>query len=235
MISTIPATNINRTAMISMFPICPFDAVYLIIIKSTLCREIEFAEFLPRKCYNIRVTSRKTLRLKMDEYNRERREKRRVNAPYSDDEFVLFKDAPSLQELKDALRDVSTGHLAIIRLAALMDNLSLCEGRRVTSTGGRDYRGQTSGIKAFLRQDGYLYSRYSCLMRYKKLGLLLRNRSGIPIEANLLWGLIPTCPTDEHDDLYCYEVEWQTLHDLYASFEGMNFKQINDKLRIRTQ
>ena len=177
------------------------------------------------------MTAKKAKRLKMDEYNRERREKRRVNAPYSDDELVLFKDPPSLQELKGALRDVPSGHLAIIRLAALMDNLSLCEGRRVTSTGGRDYRGQTSGIKAFLRRDGYLYSRYSCLMRYKKLGLLLRNRSGIPIEANLLWGLIPTCPTDEHDDLYCYEVEWQTLHDLYASFEGMNFKQINDKLK----
>ena len=95
------------------------------------------------------MTVKKAKRTKMDEYNRERREKRRVNAPYSDDELVLFKNTPSLKELKDALRDVSTGHLAIIRLAALMDNLSLCEGRRVTSTGGRDYRGQTSGIKAF--------------------------------------------------------------------------------------
>ena len=177
------------------------------------------------------MASRKTRRLKMDEYNRERREKRRVNARYTDDELTMFKDPPSCEEVKDALRDVSTGHLAIIRLAALMDNLSLCEGRRVTSTGGCDYRGQTSGIKAFLRRNGYLYSRYSCLMRYKKLGQLLRTRSGIPIEANLLWGLIPTCPTDEHDDLYCYEAEWQTLHDLYASFEGMNFKQINDKLK----
>ena len=175
----------------------------------------------------------------MDEYNRERREKRRINAPHTDDELTMFKDLPSCEEIKDALRDIPFGHLAIIRLAALMDNLSLCEGRRVTSTGGRDYRGQTSGIKAFLRQDGYLYSRYSCLMRYKKLGQLLRNRSGIPIEANLLWGLVTTCPTDEHDDLYCYETEWQTLHDLYASFEGMNFKQItkilqNDSCKTQT-
>ena len=144
---------------------------------------------------------------------------------------MLFKDPPSLQELKCALRDVSTGHLAIIRLAALMDNLSLCEGRRVTSTGGRDYRGQTSGIKAFLRQDGYLYSRYSSLMRYKKLGQFLRDRSGIPIEANLLWGLVPSFPTDESDDLYWHEAEWQALHDLYVSFEGMNFRQINERLR----
>ena len=177
------------------------------------------------------MTAKKAKRLKMDEYNRERREKRRVNAHYTDDELTMFKDPPSCEEVKDALRDVSTGHLAIIRLAALMDNLSLCEGRRVTSTGGRDYRGQTSGIKAFLRRDGYLYSRYSCLMRYKKLGQLLRNRSGIPIEANLLWGLVPSFPTDENDDLYWHEAEWQTLHDLYASFEGMNFKQINDKLK----
>ena len=172
------------------------------------------------------MTAKKAKRLKMDEYNRERREKRRVNAHYTDDELTMFKDPPSCEEVKDALRDVSTGHLAIIRLAALMDNLSLCEGRRVTSTGGRDYRGQTSGIKAFLRQDGYLYSRYSCLMRYKKLGQLLRDKSGVPIEANLLWGLVPIFPTDENDDLYWHEAEWQALHDLYISFEGMNFKEI---------
>ena len=175
------------------------------------------------------MVARKAKRLKMDEYNRERREKRRINALYTDDELTMFKDTPSLQELKGALHDVSTGHLAIIR-AALMDNLSLCEGRRVTSTGGRDYRGQTCGIKAFLQQDGYLYSRYSCLMRYKKLGQLLREISGIPIEANLLWGLEPTCPTDETDDLYWHEADWQTLHDLYGSFEGMNFKQIREKV-----
>ena len=167
----------------------------------------------------------------MDEYNRERREKRRGNALYTDDELTMFKDSPSLQELKCALRDVSTGHLAIIRLAALMDNLSLCEGRRVTSSGGRVCRGQTCGIKAFLGKDGYLASRYSCLMRYKKLGQLLREKSGIPIEANLLWGLVLIFPTDENDDLYWHEDEWQALHDLYISFEGMTFKQINDKLK----
>lgn len=44
-------------------------------------------------------------------------------------------------------------------------------------------------------------------------------------------GLVPTLPTDEHDDLYWYENEWQTLHDLYASFKGMNFKEINNKLK----
>ena len=169
----------------------------------------------------------------MDEYNRERREKRRANAPHTDDDLTLFKDPPSREELKDALRDVSTGHLAIIHLAALMDNLALCEGRRVTSAGGRACRGQTIGIKAFLRQDGYLYSRYSCLMRYRKLGQLLRERSGIPIEANLLWGLVPNFPTDENDDLYWHESEWQALHDLYASFEGMNFKEINNELKER--
>ena len=68
-------------------------------------------------------------------------------------------------------------------------------------------------------------------MRYKKLGQLLREISGIPIEANLLWGLVQTFPTDETDDLYWHEAEWQTLHDLYASFEGMNFKEIENKIR----
>ena len=72
------------------------------------------------------MTAKKAKRLKMDEYNRERREKRRINASHTDDELTMFKDPPSCEEIKDALRDVPSGHLAIIRLAALMDNLFLC-------------------------------------------------------------------------------------------------------------
>lgn len=165
----------------------------------------------------------------MDAYNLERREKRRLHGAHTDDDLTLFKDKPSLQEIKDALREVPASHTAIIRLAALMDNLAMFEERRVcTSSSGRDYRDKTDGIKAFLRKDGYLYSRYSCLMRYKKLGKLIRAKSGVGIDANLLWGLEPECPLDDGEPL-CEE-EYVKLHTLYESFMGMNFKKIHQTL-----
>ena len=132
---------------------------------------------------------------------------------YTDDELTMFKALPTIDELKDALREVRTGSRAIIRLAALMDNLSLCEGRRVSSSRGKDCRGRTDGIKAYLRGDGYLYSRYSSLMRYKKLGRLLREASGVDIESNLLWGLEPQCPTEDGEPLF--ENEYAKLYSLY--------------------
>jgi len=165
----------------------------------------------------------------MDEYNRKRREKRRIHSPYTDDELTAFKVVPSLQELKGALRDVTTGHLAIIRLAALMDNLSLCVEKRVYCDSNREYRAKTEGIKSYLRKDGYLYSRYSCLMRYKKLGKLIREKSGVDIETNLLWGLEPECPSDDGEPL-C-ESEYNILHTLYESFKGMNYKAITNQTR----
>ena len=163
-------------------------------------------------------------RRKMDEYNRARRERRRAGMAYTEDELTMFKTLPTIDELKDALREVRTGSRAIIRLAALMDNLSLCEGRRVSTSRGKDCRGRTDGIKAYLRGDGYLYSRYSSLMRYKKLGRLLREASGVDIEFNLLWGLDPQCPTDDGEPFF--EDEYDKLRSLYESINRMNFKQI---------
>jgi len=166
--------------------------------------------------------------MKMDAYNLERREKRRLHGAHTDDDLTLFKDRPSLQEIKDALRDIPSGTQAIIRLAALMNNLAMFEERRVKTGPGHDYRDKTDGIKAFLRKDGYLYSRYSCLMRYKKLGKLLRAKSGVCIDANLLWGLEPECPLDDGEPLF--EEEYVKLHTLYESFTGMTFKEIQNRL-----
>ena len=140
------------------------------------------------------------------------------------------KDCPTLDELKAALVASKQSTRGILKLAALADNLSAYLSPR-DEFDEVNYSDRTPGIRQYLEKDPLLKSKYKTIMRYKKLGQLLRDRSGVPIEANLLWGLIPTRPTDEHDDLYCYETEWQTLHDLYASFEGMNFKQINDKLK----
>ena len=173
----------------------------------------------------------------MDAYNRERRERRRILHECEEEERTSYKQLPTISELKDALRNATESHLSIIRLAALMDNLSLFEFRRVLPGGGHafgekpQFSDRTPGIRKFLEQDGYLLSRYSCLMRYKKLGELIRTKAKVGIETNLLWGLIPALPTDENDDLYWHEAEWQALHGLYASFEGMNFKQINEKLK----
>ena len=61
-------------------------------------------------------------------------------------------------------------------------------------------------------------------MRYKKLGRLLREASGVDIESNLLWGLEPQCPTDDGE--FLFEDEYDKLRSLYESLNGMNFKQI---------
>lgn len=175
--------------------------------------------------------TKKLYRLKMDEYNRERREKRRLRTEGTEESRTDFKDIPTHQALKDALRDIRSGHTTIIRLAALMDNLAMYEARRIYLDGSKAFRGKTNGIKIFLRQDGYLYSRYSSLMRYRKLGKLLRKTSGVDVEVNLLWGLEPTCPTDDGEPLF--ETEYAKLHSLYDSLKGMNFKEITLSLTRR--
>ena len=172
----------------------------------------------------------------MDEYNRRRRAKRRVlREAYEDEELTLYKEPPTFQELKNALAEATENHLTIIRLAALMNNLSIYHLRRVTSSRtqlfGRpdDCRERTIGIREFLSKDGYLSSRYDCLMRYKRLGDALREAAEIDSYVNLLWGLSETCPTEDGEPIF--EDDWLFLRNFYASFEGMNFKQINENLK----
>ena len=72
-----------------------------------------------------------------------------------------------------------------LRLAALMDNLSVCHSPRLTSiradsgySQNRIYRdesrGRMNGIRKFLAQGDYLLSRYSTFMRYKRFATLVR-------------------------------------------------------------
>lgn len=172
----------------------------------------------------------------MDEYNRRRREKRRVlREAYEDEELTLYKEPPTFQELKNALTEATENHLTIIRLAALMNNLSIYHSFRVTSSCtqhfGRpdDCRERTIGIKEFLSEDGYLFSRYDCLMRYKRLGDAIRAAAEVDSYVNLLWGLSETCPTDDGEPIF--EDDWLFLRNFYASFEGMNFKQIFETIQ----
>ena len=146
------------------------------------------------------------------------------------------KECPTLDELKTALVESKQSTRGILKLAALVDNLSAYLSPRY-EIDEVNYSGRTPGIRQYLEKDPLLKSKYKTIMRYKKLADMIKAniekgnswvRDGY---YNLLWGLVPVFPTDENDDLYWHEAEWQTLHDLYASFEGMNFKQINDKLK----
>ena len=166
-----------------------------------------------------------------------RRRKRRPKAIDEYDAATFAKEKPSLQKLRDALREAKASSEGIIRLAALMDNLSAhCSPRFIydgDSYGQQDTdrcRGRTSGIRKFLSQDGYLVSRYSTLMRYKRLAEHLRKVSGIDARSNLLWGLEPSCPPDYLEELEIMgesgDGDYGKLRQLYASLSGMNFREI---------
>ena len=166
-----------------------------------------------------------------------RRRKRRPDAIDDYDGVTFAKEQPSLQELRDALREARTSSEGIIRLAALMDNLSAhCSPRFVYDGDGNNEndtdccRGRTSGIRKFLSQDGYLVSRYSTLMRYKRLAEHLRRISGISERSNLLWGLEPSCPADYLEELEIMgesgDGDYGKLRRLYASLSGMSFKEV---------
>ena len=142
-----------------------------------------------------------------------------------------FRKCPSIADLKDALRVVRDSAQGAIRLAALMDNLSAFHSPRFVYDGD-GYRGdtdccrgRTTGIRRFLAQDGYLLSRYSTLMRYKRLAGLLRRAADVDEWADLLWGLEASSPAvcreldegmavDEGDGYY------GRLHRLYSKLDG---------------
>ena len=168
--------------------------------------------------------------------NWRRRRNRRPDALGDFDEVTMFKECPTLAELKVALREARESSEGIFRMAALMDNLAAyhaprfeCDGLGIDET--TPFRGRTSGIRKFLEQDGYLLSRYATLMRYKRLATLIRKKVGSldDVFSNLLWGFEPTCP-----EVLSVEVADDTtyikLRALYASLEGKNFKEIEASL-----
>ena len=172
-----------------------------------------------------------------------RRMRRRPKASGEYEELAFLKECPTIQEIKDALRDAADSSMGIVRLAALMDNLSAYHSPRLTGTrddpGYSQYRtyrdecrGRTGGIRKFLEQDGYLLSRYSTLMRYKRIATLVREKTGILDYScsNLLWGLEPTCPEVLSEEL-ADDTTYVKLRALYASLEGKTFKEIETFLR----
>ena len=173
---------------------------------------------------------KKIFRLRRDKANYERRVARREGAPGSVD-CQIFKDKPTLEELKSALHEASDSHIDIIRMAALMNNLSMHYPSCVRSD-DIDSRKGRAGILQYLAGDGYLASRYDTLMRYKRLGDAIREIAGIDLEVNLLWGLPDYAPKDEDETMFVefHHEDIQKLKNLYASCEGMNFKQIKERM-----
>ena len=173
--------------------------------------------------------------------NWRRRRNRRPEAIGDYDEVTLFKECPTLAELKDALREARGSSEGILRMAALMDNLAAYHAPRFECDGlGIDestpFRRRTSGIRKFLEQDGYLLSRYATLMRYKRLAERIRAKIGHLKRSewrvvNLLWGLETQCPKELAADYGGEEyTPYFKLRKLYVSLEGLNFKQMEQKL-----
>ena len=169
--------------------------------------------------------------------NWRRRRNRRPDALGDFDEVTMFKECPTLAELKDALREARESSEGIFRMAALMDNLAAyhaprfeCDGLGIDET--TPFRGRTSGIRKFLEQDGYLLSRYATLMRYKRLATLIRKKVGSldDVFSNLLWGFEPTCPEVLSEEI-ADDSRYIKLRALYASLEGKNFKEMEAYLR----
>ena len=166
--------------------------------------------------------------------------KRRKRRPKAEEEYndpPSFRRCPSIAELKDALRAAKDSAFAVIRLAALMDNLSAFHSPRFVFDGDGCYgktdccKGRTLGIRRFLAQDGYLVSRYSTLMRYKRLAERLRRAAGVDEMADLLWGLEASVPVvcRELDEESCVEESdgyYGRLRRLYLRLDGKNFSEI---------
>ena len=166
--------------------------------------------------------------------------KRRKRRPKAEEEYNAppsFRRCPSIAELKDALRAAKDSAFAVIRLAALMDNLSAFHSPRFVFDGDGCCektdccKGRTLGIRRFLAQDGYLVSRYSTLMRYKRLAPLLRRAAGVDERADLLWGFaasIPTVCRELDEDMAAGEGDgcYDRLRRLYGRLNGKNYMGI---------
>ena len=135
------------------------------------------------------------------------------------------KDCPTLDELKEALAESKQSTQGILKLAALVDNLSAYLSPRY-KLDEVDYSDRTPGIRQYLEKDPFLKSKYKTIMRYKKLAALIKakiSKGNSEVHDgyyNLLWGLQPAHPDDDWPETR------EALRELYASFEGMNFKEI---------
>lgn len=139
------------------------------------------------------------------------------------------KDLPTHDELKEALGESKQSTRGILKLAALVDNLSAYLSPR-DEYDDVNYSARTPGIRQYLEKDPFLKSKYKTIMRYKKLAALIKAKIGTgdsEVKAgfyNLLWGLEPPQPDEDWPDTR------EVIRELFATFEGMNFKEISNSL-----
>ncbi len=164
---------------------------------------------------------------------RKRMKRRMLKHPECTDDaysgIEYCKDRPTHDELKEALVESKQSTRGILKLAAIVDNLSAYLSPRYI----RDevtYLDRTPGIRQYLEKDPLLKTKYKTIMRYKKLATLIRakiSKGNYEVQDgyyNLLWGLEPLQPDDDWTETR------EILRELYASFAGMNFKQIESEL-----
>lgn len=82
--------------------------------------------------------------------------------------------------------------------------------------------GRTSGIREFLRQDGYLISRYSTIMRYKVLADEIRTALELDGDwySSFRIGLLSQCPSYADDFVY------DGIRDFILRIPGRTYKDI---------
>ncbi len=110
----------------------------------------------------------------------------------------------------------------------MMDNIDANYSRRYMDVNG-EVPGMTSGVRQFLSETcPELMPRYKTLMRYSALAKKIRRAAGLMEEDcyNLLWGL----KDYQGEDLDFHEDVVSRLRSLYASLEGLNFKEISQRL-----
>lgn len=135
------------------------------------------------------------------------------------------KDCPTLDELKEAFAESKQSTRGILKLTALVDNLSAYLSPRY-ELDEINYSDRTPGIRQYLEKDPLLKSKYKTIMRYKKLATLIKakiSKGNSEVQDgyyNLLWELEPPQPDEDWPETR------EALRELYASFEGMNFKEI---------
>ena len=140
------------------------------------------------------------------------------------------KDRPTHDELKEALAESKQSTQGILKLAALVDNLSAYLSPRY-KLDEVDYSDRTPGIRQYLEKDPFLKSKYKTIMRYKKLAALIKakiSKGNSEVQDgyyNLLWGLEP--PQQDED----WPETRDDFRELYATLDGLNFKQILETVR----
>lgn len=146
-----------------------------------------------------------------------RRNRRKRFSQLDRDDILEHHPLPSLQDIKNALCGATASSRTILRLALLMDNVSLHHAPGYV--GSSDFTGRTSGVREYFRKDGYLISRYDTLMRFARLGKLLRLTSSFG-DWDMSQATLEKCPEDFDDFIY------GELQEEFKQYEGMNFKQI---------